>query len=116
MKIFDRDVRLRKKKELIRKFIEDNLPKIDRAENVEEAFGIFWDGARAEALRELSENEKITFEKLEAVIGDYVYTQRLPRDQEVVELLPKAPKIKERESIVKRIKDAIANIVDVFEW
>src|SRR3990167_1896371 len=37
LRLFDRDVKLRKKKDLIKKFIEENLPKIGRSDDVEKA-------------------------------------------------------------------------------
>ena len=89
LKLFDRDVKLRKKKELIRKFIEENLPKLSKGENVEEAFEKFWASERSEALREVAETENIPLEKFEHVIGEYLYTQKLPRGQEIVDLSQK---------------------------
>ncbi|MBU0569819.1 type I restriction endonuclease subunit R, partial [Patescibacteria group bacterium] len=41
LKLFDRDVKLRKKKDLIRKFIEESLPKISKSDSVEKVFEEF---------------------------------------------------------------------------
>lgn len=114
--VFDGDVQLRKKKDLIKKFIEESLPHIDKSENVEKAFGEFWASERSNALKEIAESDNISVEKIEQLIGEYLYTQRLPHSQDIVDLLPETPKLLERQGIIDRIKGAIENVVDMFEW
>ncbi|MFC1616455.1 type I restriction endonuclease subunit R [Patescibacteria group bacterium] len=116
LRLFDRDVQLRKKKELIRKFIEENLPKVAKSDDVEKAFSDFWESERSSSLKSIAETENIPLEKLEQLIGEYLYTQKLPHGQEIVDLMPSPPKILERKGIVNRIKDAIESIVEIFEW
>ncbi len=116
LKLFDRDVKLRKKKELIRKFIEENLPKVNKDDNVEKAFEEFWTSERSDVLKEVAEKENIPLDKFEKIIGEYLYTQKLPHGQDIVDLLPEPPKILERQGIIDRIRSAIENIVDIFEW
>jgi type I restriction enzyme R subunit len=113
--IFDRDIQLRKKKELVRKFIEESLPKLRKAD-VEKAFSKFWQSERSEVLKKLAKDEKIPIDKIEGLVGDYLYTQKLPREQEIADLLPEQPRILERKTVIGRIKGAIENIVDKFEW
>ena len=116
LRLFDRDVQLRKKKDLIKKFIEQNLPTIDKAGDVEKSFSEFWASERSETLKKLAEEENIPIEKIEKLIGEYLYTQKLPREQDIADMLPEQPKIMERRGIINRIKSAIENIVDMFEW
>lgn len=116
LRIFDRDVKLRKKKDLIRKFIEENLPKIEKSESVEKAFSEFWASERSETLKDIANKENIPVEKFEQLIGEYLYTQRLPQGQDIVDLLPEAPRLLQRQGIIDRIKSAIEKIVDIFEW
>ena len=116
LRLFDRDIKLRKKKDLIRKFIEENLPKIGKHDDVEKAFQEFWNSERADNLKHIAEAENIPVEKIEQLIGEYLYTQRLPREQAIVDMLPQVPKILERKGIIERIKTAIESIVDIFEW
>jgi len=47
---------------------------------------------------------------------EYIYSQKLPNGQEIADMLPEAPRILERQGIIDRIRSAIQNIVDVFEW
>lgn len=117
LRLFDRDVQLRKKKDLIRKFIEENLPKIGKDGDVEKAFSEFWDSERTDVLKCLAEAENIPVEKIEQLIGEYLYTDRLPSGQDIIDLLPpKSVKILERQGIIDRIKGAIENVVEMFEW
>lgn len=118
LRIFDKDIQLRKKKDLIRKFIEENLPKVDKSENVEKAFSDFWVSERSGVLKNIAKDENIPVEKIEHLIAEYVYSQKLPRGQQIVDMLPKEqqPKILERQGFIDRVKGAIQNIIDVFEW
>ncbi len=116
LKLFDRDVKLRKKKDLIRKFIEENLPKVKNADEVEKAFENFWNSERLDQLKSVAVEGDIPLDKLEELIGEYLYTQKLPKEQAIADLMPVQPKIKERNRILGRIKSAIENIVDIFEW
>lgn len=116
LKIFDRDARLRKKKDLIKKFIDENLPRIAKADDVEKSFSEFWASERSETLKKLAKEENIPTENLEKLIGEYLYTQKLPREQDIADMLPEQPRIMERRGIISRIKSAIENIVDMFEW
>ncbi|MEI6553197.1 MAG: type I restriction endonuclease subunit R [bacterium] len=116
LRLFDRDVQLRKKRDLIKKFIEENLPKIDKSGDVEKAFSDFWSSERSDSLKKIAEDEKIDIEKIEHLISEYLYTQKLPNGQKIVDMLPEAPRIVERQGIIDRVKGAIENIVDMFEW
>lgn len=116
LKVFDRDVTLLKKKDLVKKFIEENLPRVSRSEDVEAAFAEFWSSERSTTLKQLSETENITQEAIEALIGEYLYTDRLPSGEDIVERLPERPRLMEHRSVVKRIRGAIKDIVDIFEW
>lgn len=117
LKLFDRDVQLRKKKDLIKQFIEENLPNIASADSVEDAFSEFWKSERSKALRDISEKENIPLDGLEKLVSQYIYSQKLPREQEVADLIPKGSlPILERKSILSRILGALESMVDVFEW
>lgn len=116
LRLFDRDVQLRKKKDLIKKFIEESLPKVKKSDDVEKAFGKFWESERSESLKTIAKNEHISVDKFENLIGEYLYSQKLPNGQEIVELLSEQPRIKERQGIISRVKSAIQNVVDIFEW
>ncbi|EKE24926.1 MAG: hypothetical protein ACD_5C00354G0003 [uncultured bacterium] len=116
LRLFDRDVKLRKKKDLIKKFIEENLPRIAKSDDVEKSFSEFWESERSVALRAIAQKENIPLDKFEHLIGEYLYTQKLPHGQDIIDLLPEAPRILKRQGIIDRVKNAIENIIDIFEW
>jgi type I restriction enzyme R subunit len=88
LKIFDRDIQLRKKKEFIQKFIKDNLPNIGTSDEVEVEFEKFWQSERSNALRKVAESENINIDSFQTLIGDYIYTQKTPLGDDIVALLP----------------------------
>lgn len=116
LNVFDRDIQLRKKKELIKKFIEENLPNIDPSENIEKSFGVFWAKERVNKIKTISQDENISVDKLEQLMSEYIYTNKLPKGQDIVDMLPEVPSIIERQGIIDRVKNAISNIIDIFEW
>ena len=89
---------------------------IDKSDDVEKAFNEFWESERSDSLKDLSKTENIPIEKFEELIGEYLYTQKLPREQDIADLIDPPLKILKRKSIIDRIKGAIENIVDVFDW
>lgn len=118
LKIFDRDVQLRKKKELIQKFIEENLPMVGKSDNVEQVFEEFWHSEQSSALREIAVAEHIEQDAFQALIGDYIYSQKVPLGDDIIALMPdnKKPKALDRTSVTERIKNKIIELVDIFEW
>ncbi len=116
LRVFDRDVHLRKKKELIRKFIEGNLPKVSKSDDVEKAFNEFWNSERSTNMKKLSKKENISLGKIEHLVGEYLYTQKLPQDQEIAESVTGGIRIIGRQKTIDRIKNSIRNIIDIFEW
>ena len=116
LKILDRDISLRKKKDLIEKFIEENLPQINESKDVEKEFEMFWDKEKMIQMNKIIENENIDGEKFEQIIGEYLYTNRLPLREDLIELKNKKPKLKERSSVINSIKKLIVEFVEKFEW
>ncbi|HBF88040.1 MAG TPA: deoxyribonuclease HsdR [Bacteroidales bacterium] len=108
------EAQLRSKRELIEKFIEENLLHITEIENVPEEFEKFWGEERKNALIKLSEEENLVPEKLQSIIDNYLFTERKPLNDEIVDSLKSKPKILERKNIVERIIDKIVNFVDTF--
>jgi len=108
------EAQLRSKRELIEKFINQQLPLIGDVEDIPDEFSNFWTSERIQALQQLSESEGLEPQALEKVIGDYLYTNQEPLRDEVIGLLKKKPSLKERKTIAERIKDKILGFVDTF--
>lgn len=108
------DAQLRSKRELIEKFIQENLPLVSDAEDVPEAFETYWDEERKQALQKMSEEENLDSEKLQMAIGKYLFTEKKPLRDEVIGMLNSRPTLKERGTIAERVTDRILAFVETF--
>jgi type I restriction enzyme R subunit len=108
------DVQLRSKRELILEFIDKNLPETSDQESIDAEFKGFWNRKQKEAFDQLCRDENISQEKVSHIIGEYLFTERKPLPETIIDLLETKPKLLERKSIVNRITDKILNYVDVF--
>lgn len=112
--ILSGDAKLRSKKELIEKFIEENLPLITDGDLVQEAFSDFWNQEKRMAFERIAEEEHLNKEKFEETLNEYLFTQKTPKLRQTLQLLEIKPKLSERSNIGKRIIDKIHDFVNVF--
>lgn len=105
---------LRSKRELIEKFINQTLPVIEDSEDIPEEFLNFWTKERIEALKKLSTEEGLDTDKLEQVIGDFIYTEKEPLRDDIISMLNSRPGLKERKTIAERVKSKIMDFVETF--
>jgi type I restriction enzyme R subunit len=108
------EAQLRSKRDLIKTFIDENIPKLKPNANVIKEFGKFWTEQQTKAFEQLCADEKIGPEELQKLLGTYTFANRMPRDQEIKESLSYKPKIGERKGILKRIAEKIRHFVDTF--
>lgn len=108
------DAQLRSKRELIEKFIRENLPEISDSDEIPDEFDNFWTEERKQALIRLSEEENLDADRLEEVIGNYLFTEKKPMRDEVISLLNKRPSLKERGTLAERITSRILSFVETF--
>jgi type I restriction enzyme, R subunit len=78
---------LRSKRELIEKFIKENLPSITDSDEIVPEFDKFWGKEQQAAFTKLVEEEKLSPNKTEKLIEDYLFAERKPFKNEVLELL-----------------------------
>lgn len=112
--LIDGTVQLRSKKELIQKFIAENMPHIRNSEDVTSEFGAFWDKERVEAFQRLVAEESLKPKELQDVIEGYLYTEREPLGDEIVNLLVEKPKILTRRATINRVLDKVVKFVNTF--
>jgi type I restriction enzyme, R subunit len=62
----------------------------------------------------MSSEENLDVERLEGVIGTYLFTERKPMRDEVIGMLNQRPKLKERSTIAERLTSKILNFVETF--
>ncbi len=112
--ILSGDAKLRSKKELIERFIEENLPLIPNAESVNEAFDTYWETEKNKAFQRITEEESLNKERFEATVNDFIFTLKAPKLGETLKLLETKPKLTERKNIGERIIQKMQNFVETF--
>lgn len=112
--LLNSDIQLRSKKELIEKFIQKNLPLIENPDDVIEAFEDFVEQERKEAIKEISKEEALDQDKLEHVIGEFLFTDKQPLREDIVGLMIQKPSLKERSSKIERVTHKIYDFVNTF--
>lgn len=112
--LLDGTIELRSKRELIEKFIAENLPQIQETDDVSEQFGQFWNKERVDAFQKLVADEKLKPAELQAVIENYLYSEREPLRDEIVNTLVEKPKILERKTKVERVLAKVVDYVNTF--
>jgi type I restriction enzyme R subunit len=108
------EAELRSKRELIEKFIQNNLPKINDSDTIEDEFKSYWQKETKKALQALSLEEALQQNKVEDIINDYLFTGRMATEDEVIDALVKQPSVLHRESISNRITEKIKDFVKTF--
>ncbi len=108
------EAKLRSKRLLIEKFIEENLPKIVDTDNISDEFDKFWGAEQKKAFAELCKEENLYPDKLQEVISEYLFTDRTPLRDDVVHTFQDKPKIKERKKLAERVIQKIQDFVETF--
>ncbi|HKO82144.1 MAG TPA: hypothetical protein VJU78_17170, partial [Chitinophagaceae bacterium] len=109
------EAHLRSKRELIEKFIHENLPVIKDADDISNTFEKFWDKEQKSAFNILVKEEKLSSGRTQTLIEDYLYAERKPLRDEVLQLIEgNEPKLLERKKIGDRILNKILSFVDTF--
>ena len=105
---------LRSKRELIERFIDENLPKLDDSDSIPDEFEKFWNKERVEYLDRIVKEENLDKYKLEKVIGDYIFTEKEPLRDDLINMLQERPSLKDRSSTSERLKNMIIDFVETY--
>lgn len=108
------DIKLRSKRELIEKFIDENLPHILDEDAIEEEFEQYWQDQKVLALGKLCEEEHLDKAQFKALIDAYIYSGQEPIRDEVFKCLDNRPSILKAREIGERILDKMKGFVEVF--
>lgn len=114
MDIVAGDTQLRSKRELIEKFINEHLPIIEDSEDIPDEFVQFMSAEKIEAIKSLSKEEGLDSDKLEKVIGDYMFTEKIPLRDDIIGTMNTRPSLKERKTKAERITNKIMEFVETF--
>lgn len=112
--IIEGSVQLRSKKELIQKFIVENMPHVTNAYDVTPTFAAFWDKERVDAFEQLVAEERLKPNELQGVIENYLYTEQEPLGDEIVNMLEEKPKILTRRTTIDRVLEKVKRFVNTF--
>jgi type I restriction enzyme R subunit len=109
------DIQLRSKRELIEKFIQENMPLIKEGDNFNDEFEKFWQEQKVLALGKLCEDEHLDKAQFKALIDAYIYSGREPIKDEVIKCLDNKPSVLQSRAIGERIIAKMKEFVEVFE-
>lgn len=113
--LLNTEVSLRSKRELIEKFIQQNLPHIEDVDLIPDEFEKFWNEEQKSALKELVKEENLSEEKTERLIENYLFEEREPLRNEILDLrLEGRPGILKSKEIGDRILNKILSFVETF--
>lgn len=113
--LLNTEVSLRSKRELIEKFIQESLPNIEDTDTIPEEFEKFWNIEQDKALQELVKTENLSEEKTERLIENYLFTERKPLRQEILDLRNDGrPSVLKSREIGDRILNRIIGFIDTF--
>lgn len=113
--LLNTEAHLRSKRELIEKFIQENLPVLEDEEDIPEAFEKFWTAEQKNAFNKLVKEENLSADKTQTLIEDYLYAEREPLRDEILELLEgEKPSVLERKNTGDRILSKILGFVETF--
>lgn len=108
------EVKLRSKRELIEKFIAENLPQIQDVDNIPDEFEKYWHDQKILALAKLCEEEKLDTEQFKALIEAYIFSGQEPVRDAVLNCLGDRPSILKAKEIGERIILKMKEYVEVF--
>ena len=108
------EISLRSKRELIEKFIAENLPHIHDADDIEDEFELFWQEQKVLALGNLCEEENLDKAQFKALIDAYIFSGQEPIKDDVFKCLDNRPSILQARSIGERIIAKMREFIETF--
>jgi type I restriction enzyme R subunit len=113
--LLNTDSHLRSKRELIEKFIAENLPLINNSNDLMNEFQLFWSQEQIKALETIIKEENLSAERTEKLIEDYLFSERTPLIDEVLGLLDgEQPTLLMRKKVGKRILSKVLAFIETF--
>jgi len=114
MDLLSGDIELRSKRELIEKFIKENLPQIDDDDSIIEEFEKYWQEQKVLALAKICEDEQLDRQQFTALIDTYIFSGQEPLREDVIKCLAERPSILQARRIGEKIIGRMKDYVQVF--
>ena len=108
------DPQLFSKRELIQKFIDENLPTLTDEDAVDNGFDEFWNKEKELASQKICEDESLVSDRFKELVERNARDNRLPLRDELLETLESPPGILGRDSAYQRIKERFTGFVETF--
>ena len=109
------EANLRSKRELIEKFILENLPVIEDTDTIPEEFDKYWNEEQQKAFNQLVQEENLSADKTHKLIENYLFAEREPLRDEVLDLIEgEKPSVLVRKKIGDKILNKIVGFVETF--
>ncbi len=109
------EANLRSKRELIEKFILENLPVIEDTDTIPEEFDKYWNEEQQKAFNQLVAEENLSADKTHKLIESYLFAEREPLRDEVLDLIVgEKPSVLVRKKIGDKILNKIVGFVETF--
>lgn len=112
--LIEGEVSLHDKQDLIKKFIDQNIPKLITGQKVEDAFKSFWDIEKEQAYQHICKEENLKADEFKKVLEQYEYTKRMPERNDISKLPTKSPKLKERQSVLTNLVNKTKSFIEKF--
>lgn len=109
------EANLRSKRELIEKFILENLPVIEDTDTIPEEFDKYWNEEQQKAFNQLVAEENLSADKTHKLIESYLFAEREPLRDEVLDLIEgEKPSVLVRKKLGDKILNKIVGFVETF--
>jgi type I restriction enzyme R subunit len=109
------EAHLRSKRELIERFIQENMPIIEDSDTIPEEFEKYWSIEQLKAFDALVKEEKLSESKTQKLIEQYLFAEREPLRDEVLSLIEgEQPSVLQRKKTGDRILSKIVGFVETF--
>ena len=109
------DAQLRSKRDLIEKFIQQNMPTLRPGDDVGEAFEAYWNQEKEVTLTAICAEEGLDRAKFDKLVDHFNFSGQNPLRDDVVAALRVQPKILDRRRIVNRILERLVVFIRTFE-
>lgn len=108
------EVKLRSKRELIEKFIEEHLPLIHDVDAIPDEFERYVQKEKTLALGRICEEENLDRAQFAALMESYIYSNREPIRDDIFQCLDSRPSVLMARGIGERILTRMRDFVDTF--
>lgn len=105
---------LRSKQELIEKFIQENMPELESAQAVPDAFDAFWEQEKQNVTKQLCIEEKLIPEQVNELVERMIFTNQEPLREDVFSAMMEKPKLLQREPIFNRLTQRLKGVISTF--